>query len=630
MSLEIRPEEFLSFADWFGPAFWGCIVAIPVLTALAIFVCYLISAARRGPVEGFYSVAGVIASAIGRDLPATSVGRVLAMTRLTIKEAIRRKVLVGFILFVIIFLFAGWFLDVKSDDPAHLYLSFVLTTTNYLVIMLALFLATVSLPSDIKSKVMYTIVTKPVRAGEIILGRVFGFVAVISALLIAMCFISYMFVERGLDHDHDVMPDSVASIAPPTDGEASPGWEGQTTMQSHHRHTWRVDRNGKGATDEVAGHTHPVERVDSGDGEASYVIGPPQGALEARVPIFGKLRFLNRDGEPVDKGISVGKEWEYRSYIEGRTHATAIWRFEDVGPEDFEDIWKAEGLEEDEFDQGYLPIAMTLSVFRTYKADIETGVRGVIIINGTDERTQLQCEPIGFESKEFATQQFRIPRKLRALATDGSSGREIDLFDDLIVDGNLEIWIRCDDPVQYFGMAQADLYLEAPLASFQWNFVKAYISIWLQMVIVVCLGVMFSAFLSSPVAILATLSAVILGFFGQFVQGLWTGKEFGGGPIEALIRLIGQDNLTSPLEFGAGAVGVWIVKFIDKILLTIMAAMSGVLPNFSSLGRAAEYVAYNFNFYDQLLVRQCLATFVYATAITIVGYFFLKTREIAA
>ena len=53
-------------------------------------------------------------------------------------------------------------------------------------------------------------------------------------------------------------------------------------------------------------------------------------------------------------------------------------------------------------------------------------------------------------------------------------------------------------------------------------------------------------------------------------------------------------------------------------------------PISSGLGRAAEYVAYNFNFHDHLLARQCLTTLVYVTAITIVGYFFLKTREIAA
>ncbi len=613
--MEIRPDEFLTFADWLGPALLSFVISVPILAALAIFVCYLISAARKGPVEGFYSIAGVIASAVGRDLPAFSLRRIGAITSLTVKEAVRRKVLVGFVLFVLILLFAGWFLDVKNDDPAHLYMSFVLTTTSYLTIMLGLFLATFSIPADIKSKTIYTIVTKPVRAGEIVVGRVLGFVAVVTVLLAGMCFLSYMFVERGIRHGHEVNAESVARLAPLAEGESSPGWEGETTLQAHHRHTFKVDEQGEGLTDKTMGHRHAITRVETEDGEVQYVVGPAQGALVARVPIYGQLSFLDRDGNPTQKGISVGKEWEYRSYIEGRTLATARWRFE--------------GISEREFPE-YLPIAMTLSVFRTYMADIEKGVRGVIIVKGTDPRAPIECEPIGFESKEFTTQQFRIPRKLRPLGSDGSSGSEVDLFDGLVHEGALEIWIRCDDPVQYFGMAQSDLYIEAPNASFGWNFIKAYITIWLQMIIVVSLGVMFSTFLSTPVAILATMSAILLGFFGQFVSDLWSGVAFGGGPIESLIRLVNQDNMVVPLEFGAGDIGVNFVKFCDNVLLAIMNSMSAVLPDFSGLGRATEYVAYNFNYYDQLLARQCLTTLIYVMAITIIGYFFLKTREIAA
>ncbi len=616
--LEIRPDEFLSFSEWFGPALQGFIVTVPILIAVAVFACYLVAAARRGPVEGFYSVAGVIASAIGRDLPATSPRRILAMTRLTIKEAIRRRVLIGFVIFVLVFLFAGWFLDVKSTNPARLYLSFVLTTTNYLVIGLALFMATVSLPSDIKSRTMYTIMTKPVRAGEIVLGRVLGFVAVISVLLVVMGLVSYFFVTRGLDHEHAVeVADGVpleTEIAPLVPGESSPGWEGETTYEAHHQHTWTVDTEGRGTTDEVMQHRHRVVRSDEG-GEVRYTLGPPNGAMQARVPIYGELRFLDRDGSP-GKGISVGKEWEYRSYIEGRTLATAIWRFQNVT--------------EPMVDGDHIPIAMTLGVFRTYKADIEKGVRGVVIVTSTNPRNPLQCEPIGFESKEYDTLQLPIPRTLRAIGADGTVGEEVDIIDDLVHNGELEFWIRCDDPVQYFGMAQADLYIEAPPASVPWNFTKAYVGIWLQMVIVVCLGVMFSTFLSSPVAILATMSSVVLGFFNFFVSDMWSGKAFGGGPIEALIRLVTQSNLTSPLELSGGNVTVGLIQFVDKMLLAVMQAAASVLPDFGGLGRAAEYVAYNFNYYDQLLARQCLATLIYVTAITIVGYFFLKTREIAA
>ena len=39
--------------------------------------------------------------------------------------------------------------------------------------------------------------------------------------------------------------------------------------------------------------------------------------LVARVPVYGKLRFLDRDGQPAEKGINVGDEWTYRSFISG-------------------------------------------------------------------------------------------------------------------------------------------------------------------------------------------------------------------------------------------------------------------------------------------------------------------------
>ena len=54
-------------------------------------------------------------------------------------------------------------------------------------------------------------------------------------------------------------------------------------------------------------------------------------------------------------------------------------------------------------------------------------------------------------------------------------------------------------------MAQADLYIRAADSSFDWNFCKGYLGIWLQMVLVISLGVIFSTFLSGPVALLATM-----------------------------------------------------------------------------------------------------------------------------
>ena len=57
--------------------------------------------------------------------------------------------------------------------------------------------------------------------------------------------------------------------------------------------------------------------------------------LMARVPIYGKLSFRDRAGQPAEKGINVGKEWTYRSYIEGGTLAAAVWTFQGITPKPF-------------------------------------------------------------------------------------------------------------------------------------------------------------------------------------------------------------------------------------------------------------------------------------------------------
>src|SRR5690606_30970802 len=96
-----------------------------------------------------------------------------------------------------------------------------------------------------------------------------------------------------------------------------------------------------------------------------------------------------------------------------------------------------------------------------------------------------------FESKEFEADLRHFPRKLQASNPDGSV-RDIDLFEDLVHNGQIEVLIRCAERSQYFGMSNADAYLRARDASFAANFLKGYGGIWMQMLLVTCFGVVFS------------------------------------------------------------------------------------------------------------------------------------------
>jgi len=608
-------KQIIPFFQWLpgGLSLFG--VTLLALLVGGIFVGYLVSALRYGPGVAFARVFSTLSTGI-RELFEISPRRVIAMTMLAFREAIRRKVLIVFAVFMAILLFAGWFLDPGADHPARLYISFVLTATNYLILMLAVFLSTFSLPNDVKSRTIYTVVTKPVRAWEIVLGRIIGFTFIGTVLLLIMGIVSFAFVVRGLSHTHTVGQTSPAEAV--IDNKSVTVQEGETSRDNRHRHNVMITPEGV-RVEAYHDHSHPAMLGD--DGEVTF--GAGQGNLLARVPLYGKLRFLDRDGKPVDKGVNVGNEWAYRSYIEGGTLATAIWSFK--------------GLKRSDFKDG-IPLEMVLRVFRTFKGDINRGITGTLhVVQAIDtEEGQVpkslqernRFEQIPFTALDQQTDsRYVIPFKRRGFRPDGTIKEEMLLFEDLVSDeGELEIWIQCGERAQYYGVAQGDVYIRSADGFFWANFLKGFLGIWFQMVIVTAFAVMFSTFLNGPVAMLATVAAICLGYFANFVMGLFTGEVEGGGPSEAMIRMFTQKNLIVDLEPG---VTTAVVKGFDFVTTLIMASICTLLPDYGGFN-TSDFVAYGFDINNGLVLRHFVITFAYVCVLTTVGYFFLKTREIAA
>ena len=602
--MRLEPHHFWTYSEWLftqGALFNGIIVALALFVFMFI-LGYIVSFGKAGPAEAFYRVAKTIWDLVLVDLPATSMRRVVAIASLAFKEALRRRVLALVGLFVVGIMFAGWFLDPKSDEPAKLYISFVLQSTTILVWILALFLSCFSLPAEIKSRIIYTITTKPVRATEIFVGKVLGFAAVGTMILTIFGVLSFVFVTRGIRHTHEMATMS------------QDGKNGETTLDAEHLHTFEIGANGVGVTEEAKGHRHSVVKTME-NGVEKYTFGPPVGSLKARVPIYGSLRYLKADGsEFVDakgnkRGRNVGYESSYLGWIEGNTLDSAVWIFKGVTPSNFKD-----GLN----------IEMTLSAFRTYKGDIEKGVQGVVILRNPDGSAE--SERSQFTVKEFKTDQQAFSTKLNGFKNGKSS--EVDLFNDLAPNGELEVVIRCLDRNQYMGMAGADLYLLAGEQPFWLNFAKGYVGIWLQMLIVIFFGVMFSTFLSGPVAMLATFACLILGIFGSMAGDIFVKKTEGGGPIESMVKMMTQASLMTELDVGSETMKNVIIT-VDNFLVRVIMTMTSVMPDFRMLG-TADFVAYGVNIFGALLGRHLTITLGYFFLTAIIGYFFLKTREMAA
>jgi hypothetical protein len=157
--------------------------------------------------------------------------------------------------------------------------------------------------------------------------------------------------------------------------------------------------------------------------------------------------------------------------------------------------------------------------------------------------------------------------------------------------------------------------------------VKGYLGIWFQMVILTCFGVMFSTFLSGPVAMFGTLIVYLVGTFKEFLIGVATGLEPGGGPIESMLRMVTQKNLMVDLDMGP--VIDWLVPKIDAVIMFFVWVAARVFPDFGSFN-TSRFVAYGYNIDENLLAQHCLITLAFVLVLSVYGYFFLKSKEIAA
>lgn len=660
-------EQFTNFSDWIGGGlllFGGIVLAAAVL---GVFFGYLVASFRHGPFEAFYVVSQVIGQAIP-DFLYTSPRRVWAIARLAIKEAFRRKViLVTFGIFATTLLFGGWFMNASTEHPERIYINFVLWGTQLLVLLMGMLISSFSLPEDIKNKTIYTVVTKPVRPTEIVIGRILGFGLLGTGLLALMALVSFFFVWRGLAHEHQIVGDTqtLASFVDiPADGfstftrrRASDDaiMEAQTSNDAGHSHrlelindtrdiskpeprlqTNIVDKTTNQADGTVTyrrivctpvgGHTHQVFVDGQGD-DAKISLGPAVGYFRARVPIYASLlQFYDRLGNPTDVGVNIGKEWEYRGYVDGgnprnRTSLSkAEFKFDNFVASDFRDT-------------DILPLEMTLGVFRTYKGDIEKRVTGGIQFESVPE-SELDpifvSDVIDFETNEYSVQTLPISRKIvgKLVSPDGKllDKGEFDLFDDFAgKNQKVNLSLSCRDINQYLGVARADLYFRSGDKLYWVNFFKGYIGIWCQMIIIIAMGVSFSTFLSAPITMLGTLVMIIIGFSTPFIRELTKIGHDGGGPIESCIRVVTQKNMMVDLDTG---VVTTVIENVDKLILAILHALTYLAPNFSQLN-FSNYLTYGFAIDNQRILIAVLITLAFCVGLTILGYFALKTREIA-
>ncbi len=215
--------------------------------------------------------------------------RIYAIAKLTWIESFRRMWAPWVVaaVFVLVLAFTHWFL--QPPRPAEVGRQFVYTLSflcSLLLTLMVALLTPLSLPHDIQSQTIYTVVSKPVRRIEIVWGRILGFMSIVTVLILAFGGGSLIYLQR-----------TVGGMITATDNAA---------VKAKNANRLTEARQLREQADQI------------------------RTRMAARVPLYGALTFLDSKGNPHLRGIDVGQEQsmrEPRSHIEGATPAAAIWNY---------------------------------------------------------------------------------------------------------------------------------------------------------------------------------------------------------------------------------------------------------------------------------------------------------------
>jgi hypothetical protein len=491
--------------------------------------------------------------------------RIWALARLSFKEAIRSRVLWGFSGLLLVILFGSWFLESRPEDQVRTYVQVVYYAMTPLLLVTAALLASFSLPADIKNQTIHTIVTKPVERFEIILGRFLGYTLLMTLVLLGMTAVSLLYMFRQFDKE-------------------------------------------------------------------------AEESLRARVPVRGDLRFEGT------KGDSVGREWEYRRYIAGGRASPhrAVWAFFDpprglasrtdnIHCEFTFDIFRtSKGKPEDE-GKGVFASLM----FRTwqwkpedlerYHKELEER-RGEPNIENELAKKYGYFEVLSKQVYDYHTMAQDVPPGLFQNAFENEDKRPVDPTRPGFKVAPVEVWVKCESPSQYLGMAKYDLYLLDSEGFFWLNFFKGAAGLWMRMVVVIGLAVTLSTYLSGVIAFLTTQFFFIGGFFRDFIRELAEGKSVGGGPAESFVRLITRENMITPLDASPGAN---LALGTDQAFRVLFHGLINILPDVDRFDWTS-HVAEGFNISAEMIVLTLLVLVGYLVPCGLLAYYLMKTREVAA
>jgi hypothetical protein len=558
--MTIQPEAFDLVG---GIARFAAVFGTVLLTFFVVScVTSLAAAGFRGP--------GLVVKGIGRgfsDLIGMSPRRVMAIASLTFKESIRRRALLVFVVFAVLFMFGSWFLADPSGRPdlqVRKYVSFVFIAMNMLVLPVVLLLSCWGLPEDIRLRSLHTVVTKPVLRSEVVLGRMVGFWSIGTLVLVVMSISGYVWIRRQVSDNVELY-----SRVPVYGGIRY------------------IDRSG----------AEKVKGINVGDivETRSFIEGGTRAAAVWHFPMASEadeLKFESR--------------FEAFRTHKGDMNQTIRARYVLVNP--------ANGLE--------IPLRhFNVKEFSLNEMTVPRKVEWTAEEGGETKTYDIFKDLL----TPFDLAKHGMPDPENPLDLE----KRVDQYNLASAGlGILEVHVQCLDRGQYLGASRGDFFIRMPDRWFATGYFKAVAGIWLKIIVLVMIGVTASCFVKWPVATLLTFTMLLIGQHGrELIDRILTGEQRGGGALESVYRMITHMNET--LALPDTALTRFIVSF-DAPLTNSLVGIKYIFPDLRSFSMS-DWVAKGFDVpWDGALLPALAVTLAYFIPCLLLGYYSLTLRELEA
>jgi hypothetical protein len=470
-----------------------------------------------------------------RNLSFVRLRRIWALTRLSFKESIRSRVLYAFSALLIVFLFASWFIPYKPE-------------------------------------------AQPVERFEILLGRFFGFILLMTLVLAVMTTLSLVYVLRGID------PAAAAESL-----KARDPLYGDLQFET------------------LAGARDPrATNVGREWDYRSYISGGLEGIpRQVAVWDFASVprSLAGRDSVRCEFGFDI-----YRTTKGKENHGVpCTFSFQTASFANRKEEYQRE------FD------ALTKA------GRPEAEVRRELA------RKYGYFEVPFVEVVDYHTQHVDVPGTLfdNALApaeTQPAPGSR--------PAPPLAVRVECESGAQLVGMAKYDLYFRTDEPEggsdqlwFALNFYKGAFGLWLRLCLLTGLAVALSCYLSGVITFLVAGALYLCGFFTDFIRTVAYNVAPEGGPVLSFLHMtrreVGVGSLAPDAASKKAAV------FFDEGFRWVFRRFLDLIPDVARYD-LKSYVGEGFNVpWVQLFLSFGMAV-GYVLPWIILGYYLIKWREVAS